>query len=220
MANKFICEWCSGGFRTESGLAWHIERSHSVQAPPQETTTLQSEDEGEAPTTINDEESIPTDHEEQLVTESPEPTPEGKRAELEEIINAVVGSKFSNLRLELNDSISTAISKTTVKAHDEKRIETKRWEEKETEVNEQLKMLAEAIERNDRITATLAGICFELHTQPGDDTALNEQVQNKLNSRKRAVIRASLGSYFLDSSFGQHIHNHHRRIPFPVRKKI
>ena len=219
MANRVECEWCSGGFRTESGLAWHIERSHSVQAPPKETITVQLVVEGEVMTATDDEVPIAADHEEQSVTESPEPTPEEIRAELEEIINAVVGSKFSSLRFELNDAISTAISKAAMKGHDEKRAETNKREAREAEVNEQLKMLGDAIERNDRITATLAGICFDLHTKTGDDPALNEQVQNKLNSRTRAAVRASLGSYFLDSSFGQHTHNHHRRLPFPVRKK-
>ena len=43
-----------------------------------------------------------------------------------------------------------------MKGHDEKRAETNKREAREAEVNEQLKMLGDAIERNDRITATLA----------------------------------------------------------------
>lgn len=210
MASKFICEWCSGGFRTESGLAWHVGRSHSVQVSPAETTTVEPVDEGKLIATSDQEEPIATGQEEQLPQELPEPTPEEQRAELEEIINDVVGPMVSALRLELHGVITSAINKAEAKALDEKRTETVRQKAKESEVEELVNVLTKAFERNDNITATLAGIGFVLHTQPGDDPSLIEQVVQRMNTRKRTAMRASLSSYFLDSSYGQHTHNHRR----------
>lgn len=81
------------------GLAWHRERSFSVQALSEETTTVEPSEEGEVLTIIADQEPITTGQDAQLPPTPPEPTPEELRAEMVEVINAVtIGRRLIALR--------------------------------------------------------------------------------------------------------------------------
>lgn len=217
MANRFTCEWCSGGFRTESGLAWHIERSHSVQIRPDEMTPLQPVDERERPTTI-EEEPTAMGQDEQLPPKSPEPTLEEIRAELVEIINAVVKPLVSDSRSEFRSAITAASNKAELKAFEEKRAETDRRVAREAMAEKQSKIWAEMLENNEKVTAVLTAICIGLDAKLGDEPNLIDMVANRLNARDRAATRELLGSYFLLSSFGARAHYHHRPLPFSAKK--